>query len=197
MITALLVAKFSIAVGLVCPISGEAIRAGSKALDVNGVRYRFCCDSCTGSFQKDPTAAIKKSKDNKWLAGVSVFDPVSGKRLSPENAKGGFSDFEGVRFAFTSAQNKATFDADPKLYGTIPAKGCSICPVMGHELSGSYMAPSFVDFEDVRYFACCEQCVPRLRSNPKQFAASSASKVGAPKAYEVPAAWQKMTGPGL
>lgn len=196
MITALLAAHFSFAAGLVCPVSGSPVMEGSKAIDVNGIRYRFCCNSCPEAFQKDPDPVLKKARENKWLVGVSVFDPVSGKRLSPESAKGGSSDFEGIRFAFVSADNKAAFDTDPKTFGKIPEKACSICPVMGHELANTYMSPAYVDFENVRYFACCEMCVPKLRANPKKFADSSAGKVGAPKAFEVPAAWQKLTGPG-
>lgn len=196
-VTAILAAHFSLAAGLVCPVSGSPVIAGSKAIDVNGIRYRFCCNSCPEQFQKDPGAALKRARENKWLVGQGVFDPVSGKKLTPETAKGGTSDFDGVRFAFLNSGNKAAFDADPKVHGRVPDKSCSICPVMGHELSNTYMAPSYVDFENVRYFACCEQCVPRLRANPKKFADSSASRVGAPKAFEVPAAWQKLTGPGL
>jgi YHS domain-containing protein len=196
MITSLLAATLSSIAGLVCPMSGETLSADSKAVDLNGVRYRFCCASCVAGFKKDPAGALKKASEKKWLVGVSVFDVVSGRKLTPQNAKGGFSDYEGTRFYFQNMMNKQAFDAGPQKFGAIPDKASTICPVMGVELTNTYSAPGFADFEGVRYFACCETCLPQLRANPGRFAASAAGKVGAPKAYDVPEAWLKLTGPG-
>lgn len=131
-----------------------------------------------------------------WTVGTAVFDAVAGRKLTPQTARGGTSDFSGVRYAFLSGANKATFDADPKRYGTVPAKWASVCPVMDLPLGHTYGASGYVDVDGVRIFACCEQCFPKLRSEPARWLAACEGKIGAPKSFDVPAIWNKLSGPG-
>jgi YHS domain-containing protein len=177
-------------------MTGEPIPDGAKAFDWNGLRFRTCCAGCGEGFKKDPGAALAKAREKGWTVATTVFDPVSGRKLTPQNAKGGYSDYGAVRFAFQTGAGKASFDADPKRYGTIPLKSSTLCPVMSLELSNTYLAPGYADFEGVRYFACCDTCFPKLRANPGAFVAAAEGTIGPPKVYEVPAVWQKMTGPG-
>ena len=181
---------------LLCPVTGEPVAADSKMVDVNGIRFRFCCPSCIEGFKKDPMGLLKKAAEKGWTVGVGVFDPVSGRRLTPETARGGTSDFKGVRYGFLNGQNKTDFDSEPKKYGLVPDKWCSICPVMQLELAHTYGASGYVDVDGVRYFSCCEQCFPKLRSNPAAFVGNGALRIGEPKPFDVPSVWGKLSGPG-
>ena len=179
---------------IVCAVSGDPIDADSKHFDVNGVRFGVCKPECEAEFRKEPLAWPAKGVKEGRIVGVGVFDPVSGKRLTPQTARGGTSDFAGVRFAFSSAANKAVFDADPKRYGTVPEKSAENCPIMGVKLGPLFLAPAFRDIGGVRYFACCEQCMPKLLS--EKFAANG-SDAKPPKIDAVPKPWLKLSGPGL
>ncbi len=189
-------ALMALAAPLVCPMTGEPIPADAKAYDWNGLRFRTCCPGCAEAFKKDPAKALEAAAKKGWMVATSVFDPISGRKLTPQTAGGGSSDFGGVRFHFQNAGNKGTFDSDPKRFGAVPAKASSQCPVMALDLSAVYLAPGYADFDGVRYFACCDQCFPRLRANPGAYAKAGEKYVGNPKVYDVPGVWQKMTGPG-
>lgn len=39
---------------VICPIMGSPIAADSAATDYNGVRYRYCCPGCKGTFEGIP-----------------------------------------------------------------------------------------------------------------------------------------------
>lgn len=45
------------AMNSVCPISGEAIEAGSPSVDYMGHKVAFCCDNCVGKWNKMDDAA--------------------------------------------------------------------------------------------------------------------------------------------
>ena len=50
---------------LVCPVSGETIKAYSEAagyIDHEGVRYYTCCPDCLGKLRKDPAGVIAAGK---------------------------------------------------------------------------------------------------------------------------------------
>lgn len=194
--TPLIAAFCLLAAPLVCPVSGEPIPADAKAYDWNGLRVRFCCGSCIDAFMRAPATTLETAGKRGWTVATAIFDPVTGRRLSPQNAKGGASTYGGVLFTFQTPGGKAAFDGDAKRYGAIPAKSVNDCPVMHLEISKTFLAPGYVDFEGVRYFACCDQCFPKLRSDPGAYAKAYAEKAGPPKLYEVPPVWQKMTGPG-
>src|SRR5688572_22186323 len=99
-----------------CPISGSASPTTGKAIDYSGIRYTMCCGGCDAPFKKDPAKSLKSEALKGKLVGVSLFDPVSGARIIEKAAKGGFSDFDGVRFYFANADEKKAFDAEPKKF---------------------------------------------------------------------------------
>lgn len=191
MVYALLLGSASLS-GLLCPITGSPVAPDSKMVDANGIRFRFCSPECSTKFKLDPIGNLRAASAKGWTVGVGVFDPVTGRKLTPQSARGGSSDFGGVRFAFQSAANKAMFDSDPKRYGVVPERWSPTCPVMGLELAHTYGAPGYIDRDGVRYFACCDQCMPKLRSTDLSHA-----KTGPPKAFDVPAVWAKLSGPGF
>ena len=171
---------------LVCPTTGEAVAKAASSIDYAGVRYGTCCAGCDGPFKKDPAKALKSPALKGKTAGVSLFDPVTGLRLDAKAARGGSSDFGGVRYLFASAENKKAFDAEPKKYGTSPAKEALFCPVMKHEVASYAASGGYVDHEGVRYYVCCGGCMDGLKADPAKFVANASAAVKAPVAKNAP-----------
>lgn len=179
---------------LSCPIMGSPAAAGGSATDYNGVRYRYCCGGCQATFEKSPEQALKSPKIKDLTLGISLFDPVAQHSITAKTAKGGFSDHSGVRYYFLRPDNKATFDADPKKYGTPPAKEAMYCPVLKIELKNYFGCNGYVDYEGVRYYVCCDSCLGALKANPAGFVGNSSAYVKSPKALNVSAELAKVTG---
>jgi YHS domain-containing protein len=180
--------------GLKCPVMGSNAPAAGSATDYNGVRYRYCCGGCEGMFKEDPAKALKSERVKGLTLGAALFDPVSGKRVTLTNAKGGTSDYHGVRFHFLNAGNKSKFEADPKKYGTMPEKEAMYCPVLKIEMKNYYGANSFVDHEGVRYYLCCDGCYGSMKSNATAFVGNASRYVKSPKALSVSAELAKASG---
>jgi YHS domain-containing protein len=169
-----------------CPVMGSPVAKVSEAIDYNGARFEFCCPGCADPFAKTPAKFLTAESTKGKTVGVFLFDPVSGARLAPKDAKGGSSDFGGIRFHFATADNKKTFDAAPKRYGTMPQKEALYCPVMGHALSGGYdKTGGYADHDGVRYYVCCPNCLPKLRSAPGDHAGKASGAVKVPGALAV------------
>ncbi len=163
-IASLILAQGSAAV--VCPMTGGASPETGKAVDYNGVRYTMCCGGCDGPFKKDPQKSLKNEALKGKLVGISLFDPVSGARITEKAAKGVSSDFNGIRYYFASTDDKAKFDAEPKAFTKAPEKEALYCAVMGHELKDYATAGGYVDLANVRYYTCCAGCNTALKKNP-------------------------------
>jgi YHS domain-containing protein len=174
------------AAAVVCPMTGEASPATGKAVDYNGVRYTMCCGGCDGPFKKDPVTALKNEKLKGKLVGVSLFDPVTGLRITEKAAKG-YADFNGVRYYFANADEKATFEKDAKKLTAVPAKEALFCPVMGHELKDYATSGGYVDFENVRYYTCCADCSAAMKKDPAAVAGKAKAAVKAVTAVDAPA----------
>ena len=96
-----------------CPALGTAIATVTKdtlSSDYRGIRYYFCCASCKPQFDKTPDKFLKVSQEK--INGVSLFDPVTTKRIEPEKAVA-HSDISGVRYFFATANEKTLFDKNP------------------------------------------------------------------------------------
>lgn len=172
--------------GLSCPITGENAPATGPAVDYNGVRYTMCCAGCNGDFKKDPAKALKGESIKNKTVGVSLFDPVTGVRLDPKDAKGGSSDFNGVRYYFAAPTAKATFDAKPKDYAKVPTKEALFCPVMGHEVESYAAAGGYVDVDTTRFYVCCGGCMEPMKKDAATLAAKAKDKLKDPKAVDAP-----------
>jgi YHS domain-containing protein len=173
------------AVTVACPMTGEASPSTGKAVDYNGVRYTMCCGGCDTPFKKDPAKALKSETLKGKLVGVSLFDPVSGARITEKAAKGGSTDFEGVHYYFASADEKKAFDAEPKKFTKPVEKEALYCVVMGHELKDYATAGGYVDIENVRYYTCCMDCNAALKKDPS-LAAKAKSAVKPLAAMDAP-----------
>ncbi len=165
-----------------CPIGGEAASDKVATVDYAGVRYSFCCDGCPEKFAKDPAAAIRTTKAKGKTIGTFLFDPVSRTKINVAQAKGGYSDYQGVRYLFATAPNKAAFLKSPAAYAKHPAKEALMCPVAKERINGYILAYGYKDVDGVRYFVCCDGCWPKFNAAPKKYVPFAAKAVGEPKA---------------
>ena len=163
-----------------CPVMGGPIAKGQAVTEYNGVRFTYCCAGCDTEFAKDPSGILEKSAKAGKTVGVSLFDPVSMKRVDAEKAKGGFSDYKGVRFYFESADDKAAFDKEPKKYGVMPKKEALFCPVMKNAVASYAKASGYADYDGVRYYFCCAGCDTKFAAEPAKFAEVATEKVQKP-----------------
>ncbi len=186
-IASLLVSFAAQGPALHCPVTGEAVPASAKAsVDYNGVRYTPCCAGCAGPMKKDPVKMLKSEKLKGLVVGVGLFDPVTGLRVNAKEAKGGFSDFEGVRYMFASADSKKAFDAEPKKFGIQPEKEALFCAVMGHEVKDYASAGGYVDHAGTRYYVCCAGCMGPMKKDAAALAAKAAKEVKKPAVMDSP-----------
>jgi YHS domain-containing protein len=163
-----------------CPVMLEAAPKPAASVDFNGVRFPICCAACTDPFLKSPAQFLKADHLQGKTVGQAMFEPVTGLRIHPKDSKGS-SDFAGVRFHFSSVENKRRFDADPKRFGTLPEREALFCAVMNHPLKGGYdKAGGYVDHGAVRYYVCCPSCHPTLKAEPAKHVGKAASAIKAP-----------------
>lgn len=163
-----------------CPVMGGPVAKGQAVTEYNGVRFTYCCAGCDTEFAKDPSAAIEKSAKAGKTVGVSMFDPISMKKIDIDKAKGGFSDYKGIRFYFDNADEKAAFDKEPKKYGMMPKKEALYCPVMNSPVKSYDKASGYADYDGVRYYFCCAGCDTKFAAEPAKFAEGAKDKVQKP-----------------
>lgn len=149
-----------------CPIMGGPANLKGGYSDYNGVRTWYCCGGCDAQFEANPAKLSEAATKKGTVWGQFLFDPVSGMRLNADKAIAESSDFQGVRFRFESAENKAKFDADPKKYGTLPEKEALYCPAMKQKVASYGKASGYVDYDGVRYYMCCAGCEKTFLKDP-------------------------------
>ncbi len=174
---------------LTCSVLGINAPDGGPSVDYKGVRYALCCAMCQASFQKDPNAAITSDKAKDKTIGTFMFDPITDSRITSAAAKAS-TDYKGVRYLFTTTDEKKTFLDSPDKYTSIPEKEALYCPVEKQKLSGYASAGSYRDYEGVRYYFCCDSCPTDFMKKPADYAKASVAYVASPKAI-VPAAEKK------
>ena len=152
-----------------CPVQGakiDKVTADTQHADYKGVRYYFCCGSCPTAFHKEPAKYVKDSKGK--VIGMSLFDPVTTKRIEPDKAAA-HSDVRGVRYFFASADDKKTFDKNSKKYTTSPQKEVLYCPVNNQAVASYAAASDYSDVKGTRYYFCCEGCKPAFDKDPAKY----------------------------
>ena len=170
---------------LVCPMTGEDVNGSNLSVDYAGTRYSMCCGGCPEGFKKDPAGALKSTKLAGKTVGVFLFDPISNKRIEAKNAKA-TSDFKGTRYLFATAEEKKTFDANPKQFVKAPTKEVLFCAVAKEAIKDYASAGGFVDVGTTRYYTCCPNCLAKMKADPKSFTANGADHVADPKAIDAP-----------
>jgi len=167
-----------------CPIMGGPAAKGGPVVEYAGARYEFCCPGCDGTFQKGPAAALKSDKIKGKTVGVFLFDPVSRKRIEAKDAKGGSVDFNGTRYLFSTAANKAAFEKDAKKLAAVPAKESLSCPVSAEVVETYAKASGYADHNGVRYYFCCAGCEAPFGKEMDKYAGKVAKFVKAPGAHK-------------
>jgi YHS domain-containing protein len=190
-IASLVVAPVS---GAICPVSGAPVPPNAPTVDAGGVRVRFCSADCKAKFKSDPVGVAEQAVKAGRTVGTSLFDPVSGHRLTASLARGGWAERDGVRYAFESASNRTAFLVSPERYDA-PKSECLYCPVMKVDLANYYGTAGFVNVNDVRIYVCCDGCFGTLKRSPDAYAAVGKQRAAAPKVFDVPAALAKITWP--
>lgn len=166
---------------LVCAVMPDnSVNNKAAGVEYAGVKYTFCCGMCPGSFKKNPSQYVKAAADSDTVVGTSLFDAVTGARIDLKKAKFS-SDYKGTRFWFNTADEKATFDKSPAKYGVAPAKEALVCAVSGEAIADYGTSAGYVDYEGVRYYACCEGCLPSLKKDIATLKSSDKVKVTEPK----------------
>jgi len=169
---------------IVCPMTGQAVKADSPSIDYAGTRYQMCCGNCPAGFKKDPAAAIKSDKLNGKTFGAFLFDPVSNVRIDPKKAAGS-SDYNGVRYYFASADEKKTFDADPKTFTQTPDKEVLFCAVDGKPIKAYNTAGAYIDIKGTRYYTCDADCLAKLKADNSLADKVPTGQIKAPVAIDV------------
>ena len=134
---------------LTCSVLGTTAPDGGPSVDYKGVRYALCCSMCQATFKQDPDKAITSDKAKDKTIGTFMFDPISDARITASTAKASV-DYKGVRYLFTTTDEKKTFNDSPDKYTAIPEKEALYCPVEKQKLSGYATAGSYRDYEGVR-----------------------------------------------
>ena len=192
LLTSAVMHQAQVATPLSCPTMGGPVAKGQPMTDFEGVRFTYCCDGCDVAFAKDPMGAIQKSAKAGKTVGLSLFDPISMKRIDSEKAKGGFSDFRGIRFYFATEDEKTQFDKEPKKYGMMPKMEALFCPVMGSVVKSYAKASGYADYEGTRYYFCCAGCDVKFAAEPAKFAEVAKDHVQKPATMNV----EKSSGGG-
>lgn len=173
-----------------CPVLHNSIvkiTKDTQSSDYKGTRFYFCCDGCKPQFDKDQAKFLKDEKNKGKTLSVSLFDPMTSKRIEPEKAKAQ-SDYNGVRYFFAAEDDKKTFDKEPKKYATAPKKELLFCPVSNEIVESYDKAPDYSDYKDTRYYFCCNGCKPQFDKNPDKYLIDLDARVKAAqqKAAETP-----------
>ncbi len=168
---------------LSCPITLQPAVKGMSVTDYNGVRFTYCCPGCDKQFEKDPQAAIDTAAKAGKTVGVFLFDPLSHTPIQAEKAKGGFSDFKGIRFYFNSAEEKSMFDKEPQKYGAFQKKEALYCPVSKEKVASYAKASGYDDYNGVRYYYCCAGCEKPFAAQSAKYAPNAQEFVKSPQAF--------------
>ena len=168
-----------------CPVTGEEVSMSAGTIDYAGVRYETCCAGCPEEFKKNPAKALKSAALKGKTVGVFLFDPISNARITGQTSKAS-SDYKGVRYLFTSTEEKATFDATPAKFLKAPTKEVLFCAVAGHAIKNYASAGGYQDINGTRYYTCCADCLAKLKADHKLATKAPESKVKNPMAMDAP-----------
>lgn len=173
---AAIVMGFSGPAPLYCPATLEKI-TGKPALVVEyaGTLFGTCCAGCGNPLLKDPAPLIANAIKEKKTVGTFEYDAVTGAKIDTTKAPV-YSDYRSIRYFFSSTDEKKTFDKTPGAYVSAVKSEAYFCPV-GKQATTSKDAGAFADYNGVRYFLCCGDCLKQFKADPSKFIANAASAV--------------------
>lgn len=173
------------ATGLTCPVTGQPVVKDMKLTELNGAVFSYCCPGCDTQFAANPEMYLSRAAKAGKTVGSFLFDPVTHKRLDPKAAKGGFSDYGGIRYYFETEAARTGFDTDPKAFTAIPKQEALYCPVSKEKVASYTKASGYGDYAGVRYYFCCAGCDVPFAKDPAKYAPAAAAYVKVPKAVNV------------
>ncbi len=158
-----------------CVSTHDAYDKPFDTIDYKGIRYGTCCAGCAPQFDRHPDAMIAADKKLGKLFGESLFDMVSGKRITEKESKSHF-DYQGIRYLFQSTHDEALFKSSPTKYTQAPKKELLHCPVYDQDIANIADAGGFVDFKGTRYYVCCSDCLAAMHKDVSKYVAKLESK---------------------
>ena len=155
---------------MVCAVNNDHAADGKLFVEYAGMKVNFCCEGCVEPFTKAPAKTLEASAKNEKTVAEFYFDPVTGKKANFKRSRA-TAVYNGVKYYFASAANKAEFEKNPKKYATVPKKESLHCAVMDQPVASYGKADSYVDHEGVRYYMCCLGCLEPMQKEPGKYAA--------------------------
>lgn len=166
---------------LVCPVRGEPSKLVGKVVEYGGARFGFCCGGCETTFSNNAPKYIASAKHEKRVIGAFLFDPTTGMRIEPKNAKGS-TDYAGLRYWFSTADGMKAFTANPGQYVLNVKSETLTCPVSGKKFTSYHEAGGYRVYEGVAYYFCCGNCMDAFGKDPSTFVAKAKGSLQAPRA---------------
>ncbi|RMG24151.1 MAG: YHS domain-containing protein [Armatimonadetes bacterium] len=151
-----------------CPVMSSPASASQPVVMYKGSAFGFCCGGCVETFSNSPETFLKRAADSADPIGYTLYDFVSGK-LIPKDAKTHDVQYQGIVYRFLTEENKAAFEKEPKKYLAPAKESVTMCVVSGETIKPG-KAAAFKDYEGVRYYFCCPDCVNAFSKNPAEFA---------------------------
>jgi len=157
---------------------GSPIASAEKAagfVDYKGNRLFFCCGGCKSPLEKDAAKFLtKNAKEKKGVIGAFLFDPVTTERITADKAES-HSDYNGIRYFFSTEKSKSAFDKQPKRYTALPKQELLFCPVSKEAVASVEKASDYSDYRGERIYFCCAGCKEPFDKNPAKYAANIAA----------------------
>lgn len=152
-----------------CPVMGHPASDSQPKVLYKGTVFGFCCGGCVDTFAKEPEKYLKAHAGDSKAIGYALYDVVAGV-IIPKDAKTHDVVHGGVLYRFLSAENEKKFETEPKKFVAPAQEANSICPVSEETLKPG-KAGAFRDYNGVRYYLCCADCIGAFDKNPAEFAA--------------------------
>jgi len=160
----------------VCPVMGDPISENSQRYEYAGLVTAVCCAGCEGSLKAAPDKAMKARGTS--LVAYSAYDVIAKTSIKPDKAVA-TTDYNGVRYLFSTKENKAAFDKDPKALSTRPTYEAFGKCVVTKEVVPAGKFAAYRDVKTVidgkpqmaRVYFCCMGCVPKFDDNPSNYTA--------------------------
>ena len=147
-----------------CPLMANRPTTGRFAAEYAGFRIFLCCDVCLGRIEKQGKQVVEKAQKDKTLIGDFMFDPQTHLKIDKKKAK---SSTTTGAFVLYSANTTPTTDAINTALAKMPANECFTCPIDNTEFKWAAKAGACIDYDNVRYYLCGQDCLTKFKANPK------------------------------
>jgi len=151
-----------------CPVMSSPASPSQPVVMYKGSAFGFCCGGCVEAFTNNPETYLKRAAESADPIGYALYDVVNG-HLIAKDAKTHDLVHQGILYRFLSEENRVAFQKDPKKYLAPDKESASECVVSGETIAPG-KAKAFKDYEGVRYYFCCPDCLEEFSKSPAEFA---------------------------